>query len=301
MALTVTHSTVVVVPDDGTSPVGTDEWNDDHAITGTVGPDVGARELLTANRTYYVRTDGSDSNTGLANTAGGAWLTLQHAMDTIAATIDMAGFEVVISIGAGTFDGLYVKPCVGGFVQFVGSGVASTTVGPETGVGLGCFLSATADFSVNEMTIDPGATYAGIYLYGICTCFLGTLDQQSGDLGFTNSNGSWCIYIESLSNLAIGNATIDVSGTWDMCFYLGGACNVLDFAAWTMTGTPSFATAFIFNNAGRYIRGDSTFTGAATGQRYIVDVNAAINTLGAGANFFPGDIAGAETNGGVYV
>jgi hypothetical protein len=36
MALTVTHSTVVVVPDDGTSPVGSDEWNDAHTITGTL-------------------------------------------------------------------------------------------------------------------------------------------------------------------------------------------------------------------------------------------------------------------------
>ena len=36
MALTVTHSTVVVVPDDGTSPVGTDEWNDAHTLSGVV-------------------------------------------------------------------------------------------------------------------------------------------------------------------------------------------------------------------------------------------------------------------------
>ncbi|MCX7898545.1 MAG: hypothetical protein N2444_00380 [Methylocystis sp.] len=34
--------------------------------------------------TYYVRTDGSDSNNGLANTSGGAWLTVQRAMSTVA-------------------------------------------------------------------------------------------------------------------------------------------------------------------------------------------------------------------------
>src|SRR5512139_3654736 len=35
MALSVTHSTVVVVADDGTSPVGTNEWNAAHTLTGT--------------------------------------------------------------------------------------------------------------------------------------------------------------------------------------------------------------------------------------------------------------------------
>ncbi len=34
MALSVTHSTVVVVPDDGTSPVGSDEWNAGHTLSG---------------------------------------------------------------------------------------------------------------------------------------------------------------------------------------------------------------------------------------------------------------------------
>lgn len=51
---------------------------------------VSGRDLLTTNRTYYVRTDGSNSNNGLANTSGGAFLTIQKAIDTVL-KLDSAG------------------------------------------------------------------------------------------------------------------------------------------------------------------------------------------------------------------
>ena len=60
-------------------------------------------EVLTANRTYYIRSDGSDSNTGLTNTAGGAFLTVQHCFDVVAGLDSGAsGYNVICQLPAST-------------------------------------------------------------------------------------------------------------------------------------------------------------------------------------------------------
>lgn len=70
---------------------------------GAIGPAGPGREILSNHRTYYVRTNGSDSNNGLANTAIGAWLTLQHAYEYVGSNIDLNGWTITIQIADGTY------------------------------------------------------------------------------------------------------------------------------------------------------------------------------------------------------
>jgi hypothetical protein len=57
----------------------------------------------TGNTTYYVRTDGSDSNNGLTNTAGGAFLTIQKAADVIYG-INWNQYKPTIQVADGTYN-----------------------------------------------------------------------------------------------------------------------------------------------------------------------------------------------------
>ncbi|HYE12254.1 MAG TPA: hypothetical protein VEF53_18950 [Patescibacteria group bacterium] len=51
--------------------------------------------------TYYVRADGNDENDGLTNTAGGAFATIQHAINILP---KMLPHDVIIRCAAGTYD-----------------------------------------------------------------------------------------------------------------------------------------------------------------------------------------------------
>ena len=271
------------------------------------------REVLTADRTYYVRTDGSDSNDGLSNTAGGAWLTLNHAWKTICTTLDLAGYRVTISIGSGTFaagassygdtagaDSSYQRvyvPLGAGSVAFVGAGSGSTIVqASDNSNYCGFDIAHACDslISVSSMTIDLLGTgdYTGIQAAAPVNISISSCAFINTDFSVVY-NASVGAKMDAFNNSYTGNP-------WVVAFGSASARLSL-FGSHTLNGTPAWGRAFAVSNFA-YVRVVFvTWSGSATGKRYDATDNGVITTFGGGATYIPGSVAGTTASGGQYV
>ena len=255
------------------------------------------REKLTAARTYYVRTDGSDSNDGLSNTAGGAFLTLQACYNHIRSKLDLAGYVVTIQVVDGTYT----------------AGVSLT--GPLVG-GLGAYLvlkgNATTPSNVVISTTSASCVLAGKGAY-IKVQDLKMQTTTAGDclgayeysvIEFTNVEFGACAthHCEAWRYgqvNGIGSYTISGGAISHMHAYSMAYISIVSLTV-TLTGTPAFSSWFTGNSQSNIACAAVTFTGAATGTRYLVHKNGVTDTSGGGASFFPGNASGSTATGGVY-
>jgi hypothetical protein len=232
----VTHAKVVTTPPDN-SDVSSTEWNAEHVVTGV-------REMLEADRDYYVRTDGSDSNTGLANTAGGAFLTIQKAVDVVCDTLDLQKYDVVINVAAGTYaEEISLRRYVGGtgepdrmftLQEPPGSEFqypynnANVTIQGEDGVILTGFPDAAQEptynarimrvhgcstpWFINDLEFDAADGQDGIEVGAGSTLLIGRIKFHGGTF--------YCIYIigGQAAVIFMEGATVSFAGGTYACF-----------------------------------------------------------------------------------
>ena len=239
------------------------------------------RKLLSAPLDLYVRTDGSDSNNGLANTAGGAFATIQAAI-TASKAFDTSQAAVTINVGAGTYGGSIVL-----------SGVPA-------GVPYDVRLLGDAATPANVVLTGAVAFYSGNYLIS----------------GFRTTNGfgvtaGRAAYVNCEDCIIHGGGVSAVYGG-QMDFHdseLSGSTSaalkaydvgILQAWALALTGTPAYSSAFALATELGMIFFFDQPAGAATGKRYDVTLNGVINTFGGGASYLPGDSAGVTATGGQY-
>ncbi len=256
----------------------------------------GAREVLTANRTYYVATTGADTNNGLAS--GSAFLTIQKAIDVACNSIDAGPYDVTIQVATGTYTGqVKLRSYLGsGTFSLLGdtstpANVIINPTSPAQGasiLGFNVGLWVFGGFDVRCTTAGAlfwlrGATILRINHPIICGA------TPSANVQFQlEDNG----HVNCYSNYSI------TSGAFAHYF----ATNVAAFTihasvTCTVTGTPAFDRFAWAVDAGFLAMVGMTFSGSATGTRFVVASGGMIDTgEGAGgANFFPGNAAGTGT------
>lgn len=248
------------------------------------------RKVLAGNSTYYVRTDGNDANTGLTNSAGGAFRTIQKAVDEVSA-VDPAGYTVTIQVADGTYaENVVLKNTIGDLVTITGNtGTPANVVTSQfakSGPGTTWLIQGfrfTASSATRALQVDSGAfvqwascDFGSGYTYHI-ECILGANVQAVGNYSIS-SGASAHLSIRGNSTARVQSRTI------------------------TLTGTPTFGSTSTFGfvearySSTIFINGN-TFSGSGTGRRYYVDLNAVVQSAGA---TLPGGTAGVTDTGGIY-
>lgn len=286
------------------SPDGT-TWYEGIKITAATGavtfPNttiVAGRELLTANRTYYVRTDGSNSNNGLANTSGGAFLTIQKAIDTVL-KLDLGGNAVTIQVGAGTYTAgaSVASPFVGGLVTLTGDTTTPANVIISTTSTDAIYVANGAVLYVQGFQLKTTTTGACIKADGAGIVHI----NGKMDFNVCNASAGWHIFAANGAIVYLeSNYTISSGADKHWLSTDGAVLQMVGARTITLTGTPAFSQFAYASRLGLMQVYSATFSGAATGARYFIDSNSIIYTAGAGATFLPGNAAGTTASGGQY-
>lgn len=260
------------------------------------------KEILLAARTLYVRSDGSNSNTGLANSAAGALLTIQAGIDA-AAALDLNGYDVTIQVAGGTWtQGLTGRTLTGaGKVILLGDETTPANV----------IISATSDdcFEANDISgryalrgfrLQTTTNGHAIVAQGIRS----EIEFQNIDFGGVAAGNRHMSAVDGGFIEATGNYSISGSAANHYYALLGGYINTAGRTV-TTTLTPAFSAAYAeARRLGRVNGPSMTFSGTgATGPRYTAQENSLIYIGTGSTTYFPGNAAHASptATGGQYV
>lgn len=254
------------------------------------------REVLTADRTYYVATTGSDSNDGL--TVGTPFLTIQKALD-VAGSVDTAVYNITIQLADGTYNARNdFKTIIGaGTVTILGNLVTPANVVVTSPTHCFVGLNPIGNYTLRGMRIDA-TNYGIIATGGGCQINFNTVDFAACNNYHIAPSGSCLIQ-------ATGSYSISGGGQGHIFCTFGGRFQMQTTLTVTLTGTPNWSVAFVTCNQSSVVASGSsfvTYSGAATGSRYNVSKVSIVDTSGGGATYLPGNAAGTAdgTTGGYY-
>lgn len=277
-------------------------WREAMVVSRSSGavsfPSGGVRRQVRADLVYYVAPTGSDANDGLSPVS--AFATLQKAWDSLS-KLDLSTYVATVNVAAGTYAAGIVSnvaPTGGAAIVLQGEVASPGSVFVNT-ANHGFYFGAPlpCPMTIRGFRIaTTGASKGGVVLAGRGAVTCSSIEAAAGGTGYcgfyaTQSEGARIV-------VSTGQAILG-----PMPAYVSSTGGVVQFHAIvvTLTGTPAFSWGFAqCSYMGLILASGVTFSGAATGPRYGVSLNSVIHTSGAGANFFPGSVAGSASNGGIY-
>jgi hypothetical protein len=255
------------------------------------------RIKLTADLNLYVATTGSDSNDGLSS--GSPFLTLNHASYVAMNNYDQQNrYRITINVADGTYDqGASVYGNVGNYqIYFKGNSATPANCVitlSSPGSIFGAAFNANLSVDGFKLGAPTGSSSIGLIPGNCLAASLG------GNITFANVNFGVTqrSHMETGSGgyiAAFGDYTISGSSGFHMIAGIGEIAMAQHTV--TLTGTPAFSY-FAWASAGYIYSVATTYTGSATGARYLADFGGGINTGGGGASYFPGNSSGISTTG----
>lgn len=267
------------------------------------------QKVLTATLNLYVGGAGaSDLNDGL--TAGTPWATLQKAVLAIY-TYNANGHQIIVNctgsfsagmVAAGPFPGII--GAFGAVFKFASGSSITCATGNCIQASDGASFGVSGAVTLSASSTAP-AEGSAVFANGGSEIFLD--DFYGSGIIFGTCAASHITAVAS--SIIVINTNYAIGGNAPSHFQstLAGAIalstDALNYTV-TLNGTRAFSNFFavaydlgtITSPSGRV-----TYTGSATGTRYGVASNGLIQTLGGGANYFPGNAAGSASTQGLYL
>ena len=254
------------------------------------------RERLTSDRTYYVRVDGSDGNDGLTDTAAGGLRTIQRAVWLVSSTVDMAGYQCTIQLGAGTYlESVNLSRYVGARPPIVRGDTTTPSAVEVVGVGASpCFLNhlTGSHWAIEGIKLTHGEANAVVARGSV-------LSLKHVEFG---AAGGFHLYADTSGHIVVaGEYAISGGASAHAGADSGGSIRATGTTV-RIANTLGFNLGFAFAQRGGIVQANQmTFVGSAAGRRFWAATNGVIDTGDSGADYLPGTEAGRTASGGQYI
>lgn len=251
------------------------------------------RRLLT-NLTIYINdVDGNDNNDGSANTAIGAFKSIQGAIDRIASIYDTGAYTITLKCAAGTY--------------------AAATFQTTRSLNL-ALVGEPADPSLVRISCPPGS--AGVVAKEGCSISLDGFDLVGSGNGLDANNNGTIRY----QNIHFSNTGTHVTANYASSATQTGPCVIkaatavqhifagvtssilTAFQTLSFSNPITFSVGFVVTGGGQAIVNGMTYSSVsnASGPRYFSNALGMIYVAGGGPTVLPGSTAGSTALGGVY-